>query len=129
MGPISHPLQEHLPHGRIHKLLPLTTTPLARCHALETLPYLNLNISHCVHRVSLADYLCTGHTRVTALELLFYIFPSSLKKRFKKTGSIMNRKHDVIDLKIKRQMLIKACWSLCVRGQEFLVMQSASSRN
>lgn len=37
----------------------------------------------------------------------------------------MNRKHDVTDLKIKRQMLIKACWSLCVRRQEFLVMQSA----
>lgn len=74
----------------------------------------------------LAGYLCPGHTRVTALEL-FSVVPSSWKKIF--NGFIMNRKHDVIDLKIKTQMLIKACWSLCVRGQECLVMQSASARN
>lgn len=59
------------------------------CHrrcALETLPYINLNIAHRLHWVTLADYLWPRHTRVTALELLFYVFPSSLKKkkRFKK---------------------------------------------
>lgn len=36
MGPISLPLQEYLPHGRIHKLLALTTSLLGRCCALET---------------------------------------------------------------------------------------------
>lgn len=41
----------------------------------------------------------------------------------------MNRKHYVIGLKIKRQMLIKACWSLGVRGQESLVMQLTLSSN
>jgi hypothetical protein len=49
------------------------------------------------------DYLYKVHTRVRELELLFYVFPSSLKKRFKKkTGFIMNRKYYVIDLKIKK---------------------------
>lgn len=75
--------------------------------------------------------MCEGYTRARGLELLFYVFPSAWKKRenWKRTWFIINRKHYVIDLKIKKQMLIKACWSLCVRGQEFLMMQCALSRN
>lgn len=95
----------------------------------DTMPWKPcLNVAHGLHWVTLADCFCTrayqSHNIGNIILCLSFWFEKNFLNQFPNEQKAWRYWPE----NKKRRMLIKACWLLCVRGQEFPVMQSASSR-